>query len=77
MTQTICIEQGRTIFVYGICPATAAYGLTVRVPGYRSRGPISISDATRFSRWARCSLVVKALGNKQEGRRFESRWGEI
>jgi hypothetical protein len=25
------------------------YGLVVRVPGYRSRGPGSIPDATRFS----------------------------
>jgi hypothetical protein len=26
---------------------------------------------------ARCSLVVKALGYKPEGRGFETQWGEI
>jgi hypothetical protein len=33
---------GRILFIFGLC------GLVVRVPGYRFRGPGSISGATRF-----------------------------
>jgi hypothetical protein len=39
--------------------------------------PRNFPSPSSNSTEARCSLVLKALGYKAEGRRFENRWGEI